>query len=474
MNPRTTGILALVALLLGAFVYLYEIEGDVAREAEREDEKRIFPGLEAGDVDALELTTTDGVAARFERREGAWRIVVPTEGRGDATALDAIASALVQLARAGTVKAAPGDRAQFGLGDGARVVRFGAKDATRTLRIGRGTPVGGNLYVAAGEDGEVAFVERYRLNALDRALGDLRDRRILPHSADAPARLRLSWPEAKGTAGVTLERAGEADDGDWWIREPIAARADQQTVRALVSDLEYLQAAGFVEERTPAVEAALAETALSIEWESGTLRIAGLLEGARVAVGPDGALYTLAPERLDGFPRDLGAYRDKQLVELEADGLAKIELALPGGDPIALERGETGWSAGARAIDADLVAELAVELAALRAASVVADEMGPAELASVGLAPPAARIRIEGATTVELELGRLDPERGLFARRAGEPTVYALPASSAETLPLDSAAFDARYGPHAAEAMTPVPDADPSATAAPATDLLEQ
>ena len=56
MNPRTTGLLALTAAILGGFIYFYEIEGESARQALRDDEKRIFPGLEADQVDALELS----------------------------------------------------------------------------------------------------------------------------------------------------------------------------------------------------------------------------------------------------------------------------------------------------------------------------------------------------------------------------------------------------------------------------------
>ncbi len=46
MNPRTTGIVFLVAAALFAFVYFYEIQGGPAREQAEEESKRLFPGLE--------------------------------------------------------------------------------------------------------------------------------------------------------------------------------------------------------------------------------------------------------------------------------------------------------------------------------------------------------------------------------------------------------------------------------------------
>ena len=59
------------------------------------------------------------------------------------------------------------------------MVRFeqgdGAGGDALGLRIGGETPVGGNLYVASLASDEIAYVERYRLNALNRALADLRE-----------------------------------------------------------------------------------------------------------------------------------------------------------------------------------------------------------------------------------------------------------------------------------------------------------
>lgn len=492
MNPRTTGLLALVALVLGAFVYFYEIQGEAERETALESEKRIFADLDAESIESLELTTTDGIAARFERRGGDWRVLSPIEGRGDAVALDAIASALAGLARAGSVSSAPGDLAQFGLGPGAQIVRFQAKGAGHTLAIGRATPVGGNVYIRADEASEVAYVESYRLNALKHGLTELRDRRIVSLAPEALAKLVIAWPEAEATTAVELER--DASDV-WQIRVPIAARADQQTVRELISNLEYLQATGFLDERTAAVEAALKETALELrftervseaaqaagastpgvaqpsgEETTRSLRIAGLLDGSRV-VESEGRLFQLAPERLEDFVRRRDAYRDRQLVDLAPGTLESLELAFAGGESVVLVRGESGWSAEGREIEPDAVSSLVDSLAMLRAEQIVADEMGAAELASVGLAPAAVRLSLKtrdaSGAAIGLELGRFDPERGLFARRAGESVVYALAAAVAETLPLDLAAFDERYG------RRPEPEAPDSTAPAPA-DPLDQ
>ena len=132
------------------------------------------------------------------------------------------------------------------------------------------------------------------------------------------------------------------------------------------------------------------------------------------------------------------------------------------------------WYADGRELDPEAIAGLAANLASLRASDIVADGMGEVELASVGLAPPAVRIRLISGTgaagdgaSLTIELGRFDPERGLFARRGTDPTVFLLSASLAESLPLSLADVEAQLAKSAAE---PVADSD----AAVSSDLLEQ
>ena len=83
------------------------------------------------------------------------------------------------------------------------------------------------------------------------------------------------------------------------------------------------------------------------------------------------------------------------------------------------------------------------------AADIVADEMGPDELASLGLLPPRVRISVEDRAVpeeqrqvlAEIAIGRLDATRGLFSQRIGEPTVFVLPPSAVESIPHSLASF---------------------------------
>jgi len=461
MNPRTTLVLAIVAALLGGFVYLYEIEGESTRESAAENERKIHRGLEAAELEAIELTTRDGVAARFERRDERWTLVSPVVGPADAAAVDGIAEALANLVREGEVPEA-GALDQYGLGEGARIVRFEVGGEARGIRIGGDTPVGGHRYVARLADDEVAYVARYRTNAFDRDLADLRERRIFGFEVGDVEAIDLRWPGA----GVTLVRAEEG----WSLVEPVEDRADETTVRELLSDLAFLRASGFVDEPDEAVRAALSEPPLEIrltlaDGDSGSgprtieAVIGGHAAGDRLARGPSGEVYTIDSERLEDFGRTISAYRYKTLSEFEVSAARRVRLRFEEEGVVTevdARLADGGWSSEEPAVDPDRISDLVRELAGLRAIEIVADEMGPAELAAFGLSPPIASIRIEDRSAgdgseeetsvlAEVALGVLDIDRGLYAQRVGTSAVYLLDVDVAEEVPISAAAFAARF-----------------------------
>lgn len=490
MSPRTTGLLALVAVVLAAWVYFYEIEGGAARDAASAEGQKIHAGIEASEVDAVSLVTLDGVDARFERQAGRWVVTRPVEARADARALDAIVHALVELPREGTVDAAAGLDG-FGLGEEAPTLSFEAGGARRGLRIGRTTPVGGHRYVVAldgtgaADASDVGYVTSYRVNAFNRNFDDLRDRRPFDFEAGDVRTLRVGWPTGAGRADagrqereVEVALARDAD-GEWQMGSPMVARADQETLRDLVSNLAYLRASGFEDakpaERSAAVREALEETAIRFALSAGgdhletTARIAGEVDGRRLLEGPDGQLYWLPSERLDDFPRALIDYRFKQLASFEVSAARRIEMEFAPEPEAAAGVGasvtdetplrvvatleETGWSSADPSIDPDRASRMVREIAGLEAYDIVADEMGPNERASLGLAPPRARLRVEGdadpsaaaRVLADLLIGRFEPDRGLFAQRSGDPTIYLLGAEGAEELPISAADFRTEF-----------------------------
>lgn len=466
MNPRSTGVLALVALALGAFIWFYEIDGEADRKRAEEADKQLFADLEADAIDWIALDTTDQVAVRAERRDERWWLVEPLEFPADAVALDAMAGALADLAHEQSIDSGQ-PASVYGLADGARRVEFGTANGSYALRIGDKAPLGSNTYVARGADEAVFTVPTWRTNALSEELLELRDRRVLAFDRQSVRRIEAIWSDGS----VVIERDGES----WRLREPLDGPADDDRIDALLSDLTYLRTDGFVDEPLDDVEAGLDPPAFAVALELAsdvpgeaprTLRFElGRVwsDGQRLARGSHATLYALASERIDDFPRELVEYRNRELSRFVSSEAAAVELVFAR-DPAAsaegaasvrveLQRDGERWTSEPRLIEGaggDLVAALA----SLKAREILADALGEEERDALGLSPPRVQIRVLGsaaapdevpAVLAEVWLGRFDPARGVIAMRAGREEVFRLEPHRADSLPLDYATFERRF-----------------------------
>jgi hypothetical protein len=482
MNPRTTAILLLVAAALFAFVYFYEIRGEDARRDAEALGKRLFPEVEQGDIDAVSLTTRDGALARLERREDAWTLVEPLEFPADGFAADGLASNLATLASEAALED-PQPPAEYGLDEGsARIVRFSVGEAQHELRLGKDTPVGSSAYAATGSDDAVYTVERFKAQSFDKALDELRDKRILDFDESSIRRVEASWPGGR----VLLEREGAAPDSEaaepeatdgWRLRAPLDARADSDAIDDLLSDLSFLRADGFVDDPPPDAEVGLEPPAFQIVLSGPAADEGG--EATRVALAVGGlhgedqrlvraarpSLYVIPASRLDDFPREVVAYRYRQLARFSAADARQVEFFFQSreGDPVAVtaSRGGAGWSAAPEPMDPQRISRIVSELSNLEASDILAESMGEKELGQLGLSPPHTMISVYGeapaaepaegeeaapATILaEIHLGSLDPVDGIAARAVGDATVYRLDLALAEHVPVNLEAFRSRF-----------------------------
>ncbi len=454
MRPRTTGILFLVAVLLGAFIYLHEFRGGEERGAMQAESKRLFPDVEASQIDRITLTASDGQRAHLERSEGRWRLTSPLRFAGDEVTLDGMASTLAQLEIEGRVQPA-GAAEDFGLADEADALIFEVAGKRRGLRIGRRTPVGSNTYVKTLSDEAIVYLQTWRINALSKSLSELRDRRVLDFDTASVQHVSVRWPDGR----AELERR----ESHWWLVEPLTEPADSSTLETLLSDLAFLRADGFVDEQAADEELGLTsprfQVLLSGADDAGEPFKLGFAVGAQragklVARGKGGTLYALSQERLDDFPRDLVAYRQKRLAHFEAADARSFELVFNdsagASHRVQGELLESGWVTAPETMADGKAGALVAELGRLEAIDIVAEELGSTELAAVGLSPPRVVIRVWGegaALRAHVAIGLLEPGRGLLAQRIGSPVVYRLHESLAAQIPASHEAFEADFLP---------------------------
>lgn len=448
MNPRNTLILAVLAAALGGFIWFTELREGAGVDPE-EAAKALFPGVEAADLTAISLETSEATPARLERSDAAWALAEPVAFPADSLTADGLASTLADFTSE-AVFAEPEDAASYGL-DVEPAVRFEAGDASYALFLGDKTPVGGNTYVRRSDDERVFAVSSWRVSALSKPLLDLRDRRVLDFDADSVTALRASWPGG----AVALERT---DDG-WQLVEPLSARADAIEVEGLLSTLQFLRADGFEDAPGSDSETGLDAPAFTAELVRGDgdepvrVAIGSSRDGvSRLARGRvDGTLYRVDEARMRDLPTSVAGYRFKQLSEYSEADVKRFDLEFASGERVEGTRAEDGWSTAPSRMAAGSASRLVSELSSLEAADIAADALGEAELVGFALNPPSVRVRVLGGAEdsedvlAEVLLGVADPDRGIAAMRAGDPVVYWLDFESAEHLPVSHEAFQNRF-----------------------------
>ncbi len=455
MNPRTTGILALVALLLGAFVYFYEIRGGERREEAAAEAKRLFADVESPAIEWLELRTSDERDARLERVDGAWRLVEPLSFPADPLAADGVADALTGLTSDGVIED-PRELEIYGLGDDAQRLRFGRGEEHFAVRVGRPTPVGSSTYVGVEGRDVVYTVETFSIKSLDRSLDALREGRPLRFDRDSVDRIEVRW---RGD-GVVLERDGER----WQLREPREERADDVTVDTLLSDLTFLDAEGFLDDPDP--------EALGLEDPDYTITLRTTSEGASedhtlVFGGPteegatralrasEASAYAIDEQRYLDLPRELVAFRYKQLADYPGSEVSRFELLLreEDSDETMLVTGELRdgqWSTAPERMAPGAPARMVSSLSSLRAKDIIVDQMGAAERKALKLEPANAELRIYageargGELLAEIRLGTI-AAGVLYAQVPGREAVYGLESDSAQDVPVSLEAFRNRF-----------------------------
>lgn len=482
MKPRNTALLLVVAALLGAFVWWYEVKGGEERKLAEDAAKRLFPGLEGSAVEWIEIRTSDPepLDARVERREGGWRVVKPLEAEADPVTLDGMATTLAEITSEATIETQE-DPGIYGLGEGARVVRFRAGGAEHVLRLGKQAPVGPNTYASAGDTAAILTVPTYRATSLDKKLSELREHRLLRFDRSAIQGADVSWPGG----AVTLEKKGDV----WALASPLQGPADEATVDKLLSDAGFLRAEGFVDAPASDAELGLDAPELTLSLRAAPPAGGGeaprfaLVIGKPLAKDPTqravrvagGPTYTVGVERLADFPRRVAAYRFKEIARFNATDARRIELRFEdpaGGAPLveSISQGDAGWSVESPPPGRSLVSgkptRLVAELSRLGGIDVVSDDGGDAERRANGLAPPAVVIRVFGAKTAQdepllatVEIGHHDAQ-GFVATAGPGATLYRVDPALAEHVPTSLAAWRARFLSSAAE--EPAPDVTPS------------
>src|SRR4051812_17847869 len=332
---RSFAVLLIVGLALGGYLYFVESKRPAGSDAEKKD--KAF-AVEADKIEEFTVTSEKGEKTTVRKTGNDWQIAQPA-AKADAAEVSGITSALAGLEIQRVIDENPGDVSTYALKEPRLQVTFKAAGKEHTLRIGRKTPPGSDLYARLDDQPRVVLIPSYVDTTFNRTTFDLRDKAVLTVNRDEIGALTVTTPASL----MRLEKVG----GEWKLAQPVAARADFSAVEGLVSRLTTLQM-----KSVAAPEAAdLAQYGL--DKPAATATIGSGSSQATVAVGKsagEGTVYardvskpqivTIESAVLDELKKAPGEYRQKDLFDARAFNATRIEL-VRAGVTTTLEKGKS-------------------------------------------------------------------------------------------------------------------------------------
>ena len=349
MQPKTTLVLLLIVLSLGAYVFWVDRRAETTREREEQARKALI--IEPGRITEFTVASSN-LLMTCVQTNGQWRLTRPMAARADAAVVDRLLSGLERLPRGEVIT--PAQRrarhltlASYGL-EPARVrITLSAGARRQTVLFGREAPLGGALYIKDQARAEVVATEAAATNLFPTSVAALRDHALFKDTAHAVKRLDLRG------SGRFLQLV-KNDQGDWQFQQPLVARADRVAVQDVLDQLFDWKVADFVSDNAADLAPyGLDESATRVVLNAGDPNSEQTLllgkhtstNAPRIfaALPPEKAVVAVGVEPLVKIMLKLDELRDRRLLTLPAGDVGGIRLQ-QGDRTLELKKDAGGWS----------------------------------------------------------------------------------------------------------------------------------
>ena len=234
---RSTGIVFLVALVLAAFVYFYEVRRKPASEASSETSKPAFT-LTSSDVKQIKIQRA-GATMDFERKSDGWYMTQPRPQRAETSALDGLASTLSFVSVERTFPNTPDNLNSFGLKDPALTLDFTLNNGTsHDLRFGSKDFSASSIYALIDNGKDISLMADSLYTNANKAPDDFRD-----HALTSVPAADANFFDLVNSSG---EVSGTKKDSNWTLSKPRPVAGDHAKIDALLSAVGTGQITKFV------------------------------------------------------------------------------------------------------------------------------------------------------------------------------------------------------------------------------------
>ena len=367
MNWRNTLILAIIVIAGLAYFRFFEMKRPGTEEARRQSQNMV--NVDRTKIDGIVIQNGDQ-KIEIRRRDNKWRLETPIKDQADNALIETLLSDLENWQKEGTIPAKEIDSdksklTEYGLNNPKLKLKLLGRDRPPEILFGKDAAMEGRMYVRFQNSKETFLAGQSVKKDVDKKPEEFRDRKLTDLSNAQVRRVVLKTPAGE----IELEKK----DTNWEILKPLRARADDQKVNDLISQVTSARIGQFVaDDRGDLRPYGLAEPRGSItlfdqeqkkdqkvelgesiklagrEDKGQTLQIGTISDKEKdqvhVRFAPRGSVYTL-PKKIEGIlntkPADL---RDNHLVRIDTNILDRITIDAPAKAKTVLARKDGSWT----------------------------------------------------------------------------------------------------------------------------------
>jgi len=349
MRTRTTVVLLLLVVAVGAYISFYESKRPNTEEASRRAQNVI--NFDRDKIEGIAIQNGDE-RITLKRVDKKWRLESPVKDLADGSVVESLLFDLEDWKKEATItsKEMEADKnrmADYGLAKSKLRLKLLGPQAPPEILFGNNAALENRIYVRFENSKNVFLATENIKNAISKKPEDFRDRKLTDTIATQITGLALKTPAGE----MEVQKQGE----HWQIMKPLRARADDQKVNDLLAQITTSRIQQFVaDDRGDLHPYGLAEprgtvTIFTTDDKQGQLlQIGGVPEKAKdqiyVRFTSRNFVYTLPKkieEVLNTRPNDL---RDRHLVRFDENQLDRITIDAPGKDKTVLARKGELWT----------------------------------------------------------------------------------------------------------------------------------
>jgi len=348
MKLRTTFILFVIAIVLGAFILVLDHQFLTTRE-QTERTQRVFE-VERKEIKGFTIHNGNNLI-KVKTEGDSWKLTKPWTDNADLRVVDQLLNT-IQFLRPDNVidNLGKGDikrdkMKEFGLHRSRLSLKLDGKHTPGEIQFGGDTAIPGKCYLRIGDEDMVYVVSNDLRNIVSKKSEDFRDHRITPFLTTLITRAIIQM------RGGEIELEKQQDN--WQLVRPIKARANNDVVTNLLTKVNQTQIAKFV----PRDKANAPMTGLDSP-SSGLTLFTGTDEKIEIQFGAidptdNQKMFAFLPERdavieinkaftglFDITPNEL---RDRKIARINQDLVDRVTIEKVDQPKITLAREENRW-----------------------------------------------------------------------------------------------------------------------------------